>query len=164
MTIQFRWGNKRDLPRVLEIEKDVFEFPFDEADFLRVLRKRNTVLTVAIDGSERLCGYALYAIFEARFHILNIAVDPHYQRRGVGAAMIDTLKDKLSANRRKRITAEVRESNVDAQLFFKATGFRAVTILRDFYDETDDDAYVMQYRLPVESPVPDGRINCGGGR
>ena len=41
---------------------------------------------------------------------------------------------------------EVRETNLDAQLFFKQIGFRAVSVLRDFYDDSDEDAYLMQYR------------------
>ena len=41
---------------------------------------------------------------------------------------------------------EVRETNLDAQLFFRAQGFRAVNVLRDFYEDTTEDAYLMQYR------------------
>ena len=33
-------------------------------------------------------------------------------------------------------------------------GFRAVSVLRDFYDDTTEDAYLMQYRYrPLESEV-----------
>ena len=41
---------------------------------------------------------------------------------------------------------EVRETNLPAQLFFRAHGFRAVSVLRDFYEDTAEDAYLMQYR------------------
>ena len=41
---------------------------------------------------------------------------------------------------------EVRETNLDAQLFFKGLDFRAISVLRDFYDDTVEDAYLMQYR------------------
>ena len=46
---------------------------------------------------------------------------------------------------------EVRESNLDAQCFFRAIGFKAVSVLRDFYDDTDEDAYVMQCRVNQEA-------------
>jgi ribosomal-protein-alanine N-acetyltransferase len=61
--------------------------------------------------------------------------------------MLVKLTDKLSATRRTRIVTEVRESNLAAQLLFANNGFRATTILRGFYEETDEDAYVMEYRL-----------------
>ncbi len=64
--------------------------------------------------------------------------------------MIDKLVSKLSFERRNRIMLEVRETNLDAQLFFKQLGFRAISVLRDFYEDTTEDAYLMQYRYRAE--------------
>ena len=75
--------------------------------------------------------------------------------------MLAKLTAKLSTQRRTRILLEVRETNLAAQLFFRGQGFRAVSVLRDFYDDTTEDAYLMQYRYrPVESEivVPVNRI------
>lgn len=33
-------------------------------------------------------------------------------------------------------------------LFFRSQGFRAIEVLRRHYDETDEDAYVLRFRLP----------------
>jgi ribosomal-protein-alanine N-acetyltransferase len=41
---------------------------------------------------------------------------------------------------------EIRETNLSAQLFFRDLGFRAISLLRDFYEDTTEDAYLMQYR------------------
>lgn len=60
--------------------------------------------------------------------------------------MMTKLVSKLSPERRTRIMLEVRETNLDAQLFFKDLDFRAVSVLRDFYEDTTEDAYLMQYR------------------
>ena len=48
-----------------------------------------------------------------------------------------------------------------AQLFFRANGFRAVSVLRHYYEDTPEDAYLMQYRYRPESqsfPQEEGRI------
>ena len=37
------------------------------------------------------------------------------------------------------------ETNLPAQLFFKSVGFRAVSVLRKFYEDTPEDAYLMQF-------------------
>jgi ribosomal-protein-alanine N-acetyltransferase len=45
-------------------------------------------------------------------------------------------------------------------------GFRAVSVLRDFYSDTTEDAYLMQFRYrPAESPiiVPINRITKRAG-
>ena len=54
---------------------------------------------------------------------------------------------KLSSHRRTRITLEVRETNLPAQLFFRTQGFRAVRVLRSYYEDSGEDAFLMQYRL-----------------
>jgi ribosomal-protein-alanine N-acetyltransferase len=41
---------------------------------------------------------------------------------------------------------EVRETNLDAQLFFRSMGFKAITVLHEFYEDTPEDAYLMQFR------------------
>jgi ribosomal-protein-alanine N-acetyltransferase len=95
----------------------------------------------------------IYELHKNRLHILNFAVSPDCQRHGIGRSMVTKLIGKLSPQRRNRILLEVRETNLDAQLFFRDTGFRAISVLRDFYEDTTEDAYLMQYRyrpLPVE--------------
>jgi ribosomal-protein-alanine N-acetyltransferase len=74
--------------------------------------------------------------------------------------MLGKLIAKLSAQRRTRIVLEVRETNLAAQLFFRQQGFRAVSLLRDFYEDTTEDAYLMQYRCrSSEVEVAPNRIS-----
>ncbi|MBI3333727.1 MAG: GNAT family N-acetyltransferase [Candidatus Omnitrophica bacterium] len=68
--------------------------------------------------------------------------------------MIDKLKDKLSSHRRTAITTHVRESNLVAQKFFKAQGFRVEWIERGYYKNSGEDAYWMVYRLPLAEAAP----------
>lgn len=74
--------------------------------------------------------------------------------------MAEKLIGKLSQQRRSRIVLEVRETNLAAQVFFKNLGFRAMSVLRDYYDDTTEDAYVMHYRLQstAETVDPVNRI------
>jgi len=136
---------RRDMPAVLAIEEQSFEFAWSEDDFIRCLRQRNCIGMVA-EQDEQVVGFMIYELHKNRLHVLNFAVAEEVRRHGVGRAMISKLLSKLSHERRNRIMLEVRETNLDAQLFFKQIGFRAVSVLRDFYDDTDEDAYVMQYR------------------
>ncbi len=136
---------RRDMSEVLQIEQGSFEFPWCEDDFIRCLRQRNCIGMVAEQG-ERVVGFMIYELHKTRLHVLNFAVLPEHRRLNVGQQMIDKLVSKLSSQRRTRISLEVRETNLAAQLFFKQTGFRATAVLRDFYDDSTEDAYVMQYR------------------
>ena len=152
---------RRDMPAVLAIEDQCFEFSWTEDDFIRCLRQRNCIGMVA-EQDDQVVGFMIYELHKNRLHVLNFAVSQSVRRQGVGRAMVGKLLSKLSHERRNRIMLEIRETNLDAQLFFKQIGFRAVSVLRDFYDDSDEDAYLMQYYCEEEpAPVvlPFNRIN-----
>ena len=150
--LQIRWMIRRDMADVLEIESENFEFPWSEDEFVRCLRQRNCIGMVA-DLDDRVVGFMIYELHKTRLHILNFAVGCAWQRRGIGMRMTQKLSAKLSAQRRTRITLEVRETNLAAQVFFRSQGFRAVNVLRDFYEDTTEDAYLMQYRYRSEAGI-----------
>ena len=144
LRVHIRWMIRRDMAEVLEIERASFEFPWFEEDFIRCLRQRKCIGMVA-EHAEHVVGFMIYELHKTRLHILNFAVTPHVRRRAVGRQMVDKLVGKLSSQRRTDITLEVRETNLSAQVFFREGGFRATNVLRDFYDDSPEDAYVMQY-------------------
>ncbi len=143
--VHIRWMIRRDMPTVLEIEEGSFEFPWSEEEFIRCLRQRNCIGMVA-ELNEQVVGFMIYELHKNRLHILNFAVHPAFRKQGIGKAMVEKLVGKLSYQRRSRIMLEVRETNLPAQLFFKSLGFRAISVLREFYEDSPEDAYLMQYR------------------
>lgn len=157
---QIRWLIRRDMPEVLEIERAAFEFPWLEEDFLCCLRQRNCIGMVA-EYNHQIVGFMVYELHREKLHILNFAVDPACYGHDIGTQLVEKLVDKLSQQRRQELVLEVRESNLAAQLFFRRMGFKAVLVLRNHYDDTDEAAYVMRWsiqddhsrnHLPFEAP------------
>jgi ribosomal-protein-alanine N-acetyltransferase len=144
--VHIRWMIRRDMPEVLQAEHESFEFSWTEEDFLRCLRQRNCIGMVAEQG-EKVVGFMIYELHKSKLNILNFAVSPAYRRAGIGAQMVAKLISKLSNHRRTRITLEVRETNLAAQLFFRSQGFRATRVLRAYYEDSGEDAFLMQYRF-----------------
>ncbi len=120
LKVHIRWMIRRDMPEVLAVESDSFEFPWCEDDFLRCLRQRNCIGMVA-EHQDSIVGFMIYELHKSRLHILNFAVAARYHRHGVATQMATKLIGKLSTQRRNRILLEVRETNLAAQLFFRAT-------------------------------------------
>jgi ribosomal-protein-alanine N-acetyltransferase len=141
-----RWMIRRDMPEVLVTEQESFEHSWSEEDFLRCLRQRNCIGMVAEQG-EKVVGFMIYELHKSKLHILNFAVHPEYRRTHVGSQMVAKLISKLSSHRRTRITLEVRETNLVAQLFFRKQEFKAMRVLRAYYEDTGEDAFLMQYRI-----------------
>ena len=156
--VHIRWMIRRDMPEVLDIEKESFEFPWMEEDFIRCLRQRNCIGMVA-EYEDLVVGFMIYELHKTRIHVLNFSVADEYRRRGVGSQMVAKLIAKLSSQRRSRIALEVRETNLAAQLFFRENGFRAVSVLRAYYEDTPEDAYLMQFRYRPERVAPLQPVN-----
>lgn len=144
--IHVRWMIRRDMLEVLSIEKEAFEFPWSDEDFSRCLRQRNCIGMVA-ELADSVVGFMIYELHRSRLHMLNFAVARSHRRLGIGSQMMRKLVAKLAPERRTRIVLEVRETNLPAQLFFRSFGFRAISVLKDFYQDTTEDAYLMEYCL-----------------
>ena len=125
LRIHVRWMIRRDMREVLDVEREAFEFPWSDEDFTRCLRQRNCIGMVAESG-DSVVAFMIYELHRSRLHVLDFA----------GAR---------APERRSRIVLEVRETNLPAQLFFRSLGFRAISVLKDFYQDTTEDAYLMHY-------------------
>ena len=158
--IHVRWMIRRDMPDVLAIEHEAFEFPWSEEDFTRSLRQRTCIGMVA-EYADSVVAFMIYELHRTRLHVLNFAVLRSHRRLGIGTQMLRRLIAKLAPERRSRIVLEVRETNLPAQLFFRAAGFRAVTVLRDFYRDSDEDAYLMQFGLEAAGIASEPRRLAG---
>lgn len=142
--VQIREMIRRDMPEVLDIEAEGFEFPWLEEDFIRCLRQRNCVGMVA-EHKDRVAGFMIYELHKNRIHVLNFAVATRYQRRAIGTQMVFKLQAKLSAQGCSRLTVNIAERNLVGQRFFRGHRFQAVLpILRGA--DHGEDAYHLECR------------------
>ena len=148
--VHIRWLVNRDMGEVLNIEQNSFEFPWTEEDYTRCLRSRNCIGMVA-EYNDQVAGYMIYELGKNKIRLLNLATAGRFRRRGVATQMMAKLIGKLTLQRRSRIAFEIRETNLAAQLFFRSAGFRATQILKNYYEEMQEDAYLMQYRYTPEA-------------
>lgn len=144
--VDIRWMVRRDMPQVMEIEREAFEFAWSDDEFLQCLKHRDCIGMVAeIDG--RIAGFMLYGLHQTTLHLLNFAVSKSHRRQGIGSQMVAKLVSKLSQQRREAITTEVRERNLAAQMFFRSCGFVATEVIHGHYVDTDEDAYRFVFEL-----------------
>jgi len=143
---EIRWMIRRELPQVLEIEAESFACPWGEGDFIDTLGERNTIGMVA-EVDRQIAAFCVYELHKDHFFIVNMAVRQSFRRQRVATAIMNHLKRKLHVGRRDQIAANLCESNLDGQLFFRHQGFRAVRILRDRGDTEGRDAYRFRFKV-----------------
>ena len=153
IAVHVRWMVRRDFAEVLAIEEASFEFPWTEEEFRQCLQQPNCLGMVA-EYEERVVGFVIYETPKNRIFVTNVAVAPEFQRHGIARQMIQKLISKMIYQRRQKIAIEIRETNLPALLCFRALGFRSATILKNFYENRSEDAYVLQYRLGREHTDP----------
>ena len=159
LRVHIRWMIRRDMPEVLSAELSSFEFAWTEEDFLRCLRQRNCIGMVA-EVDDRVVGFMIYELHKNKLHILNFAVHPLARRTGIGGQMVAKLVNKLSTHRRQKITLAVRERNLAAQVFFRVHDFKATRVLRNYYEDSGEDAFQMEYRVGEDfADEMDGPVN-----
>lgn len=130
-----RWMISRDVPEVLQIERLASGLGWNEETLLAVLRNRNSVGMIAepYDNADIIKGFFVYELFKHKIQILNLCVHPEWQRSGIGVAIADKLKSKLSTHRRTMLFADVPEDKLPMQLFLRSQGFKCIAIAGNVY-------------------------------
>ncbi len=133
-----------DFAEVMRIELSCFEFPWSESEACALLAHQLTRVRTVQSDDGRVLAYAVYQEHKDMLHLLSIATSPNYRRKGCARSLIDHMMRSLAGpHSLKRIECEVRESNLEAQLFMKACGFRATGIESNFYPNIQEDAYLF---------------------
>jgi len=135
-----------DIPAVLEIERISFSTPWSEYSFLNEIYKKYAFSRVAVfEGN--VIGYICvnYVLHEA--HILNLAVNPDFRRRGVATMLMNEALGELKKKNCVFIYLEVRVSNIGAREFYKSFGFESVGIRKKYYASPNEDALLMMGRV-----------------
>ena len=131
-----------DLDRIESIEQRAYPTPWSRSMFASELAKPTSLCLGAFDGSD-LVGYVINSRYVDAWHVMNVAVDPDHQRRGVATALLQHLFEVTRDDERRGYTLEVRVSNDDAIRLYERLGFEARGLRRGYYTDNREDALIM---------------------
>ncbi|NIQ07487.1 MAG: ribosomal protein S18-alanine N-acetyltransferase [Candidatus Korarchaeota archaeon] len=145
VNVTIRKAKRSDLDSVHEIEVASFNHPYSK-DFLALLLrgKPPTYLNLVAEENEKIVGYTSTRIEDNVGHTLSIAVHPQKRREGIGSRLMQRTLDKLTGKCRAMFL-EVRKSNVRAQRFYHALGFRKRRVKKGYYNNGEDA--IIYYKL-----------------
>ena len=117
------------------------------------IRDPETVVVVA-RAAGSVAGFAVMEFhFDARrAHLVLLAVEPAYRRRGLGVALFRWLEKVACLGGIARIRLELRADNEAARAFYERLGFRETELRRGYYDGRQD-AISMARRIGRGSPM-----------
>lgn len=154
--VKIRWLAPIDHADVLAIESASFLRPTDERTLCETLRQRDCLGLVACRAEpydhpqySPVLGFTIYQARGDWLHVLDLAVDPAWRRRGVGSALAAHVAARLAAGRITRAELLMPESLLAGLQFWKSRGYVATELIRGHYGA--DDGIRLEYRLPADT-------------
>jgi [ribosomal protein S18]-alanine N-acetyltransferase len=140
-----------DAPRCAALERQLFpgEDPWSAAAFRDELGAGHTYLAARSLGGARelVVGYGGIAFVagppRAEAEIHTIGVDPGFQGRGIGRALLRGLL-AVADRRHATVFLEVRTDNDAARALYESEGFAVVGLRRGYYQPSGADAHTMR--------------------
>jgi len=142
VALEIRRLSLGDLDDVEAIEKRAYGTPWSRSMFASELAKPASICLGAFEG-ERLVGYVINSRYVDAWHVMNVAVSPSHQRRGIATQLFEHLFDLTRDDERRGYTLEVRISNADAIRLYEKLGFERRGIRRGYYTDNREDALIM---------------------
>ena len=144
--MEIQTANLRDLSALRRLEHACFEkdaWPL--LDLIAVLTWPDVIRLKAVEDGE-LIGFVAGdpRSSEGVSWVATIGVDPRYQRRGIGRALLRACEEKTKL---PRLKLTVRMSNGAAVSLYEKEGYRSVDIWKQYYND-GEDGLVMEKTLP----------------
>ena len=135
------------LEQVVAIERRAYDHPWTRGNFADSLRSGYHARI--LEAGDTVLGYFVAMQGVDEVHLLNITVEPTWQRQGWGRIMLDALALWSRAQGAQWLWLEVRTSNTRAQQVYQHYGFRRVGERRNYYPayQGREDAIVMSLKL-----------------
>jgi ribosomal-protein-alanine N-acetyltransferase len=131
-----------DLSAIERIEHRAYPTPWSRSMFASELAKPTSICLGAFEG-DTLVGYVVNSRYVDAWHVMNVAVDPDRQRRGIATALLERLFELTADDERRGYTLEVRVSNIDAIRLYEHLGFESRGVRRGYYTDNREDALIM---------------------
>lgn len=144
------WLTKKYIPEIMKLESTLpakerwTRQQFEDVASTNGDRSLSGMVVITYDEHEKqkVVSYFCVETHKSRISVLKFV--------GFGATeptnlMLDKLISKLSADKRKKLVFEVRESDLTFQKYLKSQGLTAKRVLKNYFEEIDEDAYVFEW-------------------
>lgn len=136
-----------DWAQAYAVETRSHAYPWSEQTFQS--NQGDRFLNLRADHDGQLAGFAICQVVLDEASLFNLAVDPDFQRRGVGRQLLVALTEQLLARDVMTLWLEVRASNLPAIRLYESLDFNQVTRRANYYPTPTghEDALLMALTL-----------------
>lgn len=128
---RFRPMIAEDIERVIDIERKIYDFPWSQGNFTDSLQGGYHCRVSEQDDG--ITGYGVMMLAANEAHLLNLAIAAQWQGRGLGREALGHMIDVARVHRAEVMFLEVRSANIVARRLYATSGFRVLTIRKNYY-------------------------------
>jgi [ribosomal protein S18]-alanine N-acetyltransferase len=145
-----------DVDSIMFLQNESNLSAWTKSGYIDELARNDSVLFVAVN-EQKIIGFVVMRLITAtgiieikskgEGEILNIAVTKEMRGKRIGAKLVRKVFETAKEKGIGEIWLEVRESNINAQNFYKAMGFSASGKRIKFYNNPAEDAVLMRAEI-----------------
>jgi ribosomal-protein-alanine N-acetyltransferase len=113
-----------DLPRLQLVDSSAFPLLWQNGRESLSAALRQSVVATGVDVDGQLVGYQLTTGSTFGAHLARLAVEPGFQGRGIGAALVIDVIEQLQRRGYDSVTLNTQADNVRSQDLYRRLGFR----------------------------------------
>lgn len=140
MQLKFSKINTDDVPLIMEIENVIYPNPWASKTMKGCIKAGYQSIKVEDPAHpDSILAYAFLMIGYQESNILNIGVNPKFQRQSIGSKLLERLLLISRINQANTMWLEVRESNVAAIKLYEKHHFNVIGQRKNYYQYTDEE-------------------------
>jgi [ribosomal protein S18]-alanine N-acetyltransferase len=143
--VSLRGFRPTDVPTITAIVAESLHEHYDPSLYVSLSAEWPAGFLVAVDAHDAPVGFLLgvnQVSGEAR--VLMFAVDQAWRRSGVGRRLMDEFLERCRLRGFRRVTLEVRVSNVNAIRFYTIYSYSVIDLLRSYYSDGEDGYHMAR--------------------
>ena len=135
-----------DISAIVEIENETNQMPWSKEQFISSMEVGH--FSIVLHEDNDILGFAIYSPIIPESHLLNIAIDPAHQGKGLGDELLQQIILQNKTIGVKVISLEVRVSNLPAINLYEKRGFHKDAIRPNYYSGSPkEDALLMSLKI-----------------
>lgn len=131
-----------NIDEVYHIEESSFKIPWTKKSLLEAAKRKDTLYLSAIYNNRAIAYIGAWLIAEDA-EITNVATLKEYRGQGAAALLMEEVLSRCKNSGMKRVTLEVRPSNLAAISLYKKFGLVENGRRKRYYADNDEDALIF---------------------
>lgn len=128
---------EQDFDQLFMIEQNAHAVPWSMGTLKN--NQGENYLNLKMTKEQQIFGFAICQTVLDEATLFNLAIDPKWQSKGYGKALLQDLINRLRDKNISTLWLEVRESNQHAKQLYDKMGFNEVDIRKNYYPLPNGD-------------------------